>query len=76
MYTFLFQELPGFAGQVHFLHLVETKLDDATILFVQGRDDDIYAALACTSVVWTSGFLRRPLVKSRCLPSTQFLVLM
>lgn len=32
-HTFNRQELIGFAGQVHYLHLVETQLDDATIFF-------------------------------------------
>lgn len=27
------QELVGFAGQVHYVHLVETILDEATIFF-------------------------------------------
>jgi hypothetical protein len=30
-HTFNGQELIGLAGQVNYLHLVETKLDDATI---------------------------------------------
>jgi hypothetical protein len=45
------QELVGFAGQVHYLHLVETILDEATIFFWEDETTTLTKALGSIGMV-------------------------